>query len=722
MNLAFTFSPLVPWPLIFIPLGLGLLLVAAALFRRAGRGMALRVAALLVLALALANPLAVREERELQPDVAVIVVDRSPSQEVGDRKRLTETALQSVQAALARYTDLEVRTVTVDAASEGADEGTHLFQALSRALAEIPRQRFAGAVLITDGQVHDVPAVPAKTTSAGARTTAEGAAESAKAPPLFGGPVHALLTGRRGEIDRRIVVEKAPSYGIVGRNVTVAYRIEDRAPQSETRRSMPVRVTLRRIDGTESTAVVPVGRSGRFEFQLDHAGPNVLELEVEPAQGELSTTNNRALVSINGVRDRLRVLLVSGQPHAGERTWRNLLKSDPSVDLVHFTILRPPEKDDFTPLRELALIAFPVQELFEAKLKEFDLIVFDRYVVRDVLPNAYLRNIGNYVREGGALLFAVGPEFAGVRSLYQTPLGEVMPGTPTGKVMEQGFHPMSTELGRRHPVTAALPGDIILEKGQTAATSAIKPAWGRWFRQVEANPRAGVVVMEGAGDRPLLLLDRVGKGRVAQVMSDHIWLWARGFEGGGPQAELLRRLAHWLMKEPDLEEEKLSARAAAGKLTVERRSLSDLPAQVTVTAPSGATQTVEVQADASGIGRATIPVPEMGLYKLSDGKNTALAPVGSLNALEMADLRTTADALAPVAEATGGGIQWLVDGVPDVRRVRPERTAAGRGWLGLRQNESFAVTGVTQISLLPGLLVLTLVLGGLMGAWWREGR
>ena len=721
MNLALTFSPLVPWPFIYVSLAAGLLLVIVALVRRSGRGMALRVGALLVLALALANPLAVREEREAQPDVAVIVVDRSPSQEVGDRKRQTESALQAVQSAMARFPDLEVRTVTVNADSEGAEEGTYLFQALSRALAEIPRQRFAGAVLITDGQVHDVPPVPPKTPPAGSRSAAEGAADP-KTPTLFGGPVHTLLTGRRGEIDRRIVIEQAPSYGIVGRNVTVSYRIEDRAPQSETRRSTLVRVTLRRIDGAESTALVPIGRSDRFEFQLDHAGPNVLELEVEPAQGELSTANNRALVSINGVRDRLRVLLVSGQPHAGERTWRNLLKSDPSVDLVHFTILRPPEKDDFTPLRELALIAFPVQELFEAKLKEFDLIVFDRYVVRDVLPNSYLRNIGQYVREGGALLFAVGPEFAGLRSLYQTPLGDIMPGTPTGKVLEQGFHPMSTEAGRRHPVTAALPGDIILEKGKSAADSPIKPAWGRWFRQIEANPRAGVVVMEGPGERPLLLLDRVGKGRVAQVMSDHIWLWARGFEGGGPQAELLRRLAHWLMKEPDLEEERLAARAAGGKLTIERRSLSDAPAQVTVTAPSGAAQTVDLEADASGLSRATVPAPEMGLYRLSDGKNTALAPAGSLNALEMADLRTTADALAPIAEATGGGIQWLVDGVPDVRRVRPERSAAGRGWVGLRQNESFAVTGVTQISLLPGLLVLTLVLGALMGAWWREGR
>ena len=98
-------------------------------------------------------------------------------------------------------------------------------------------------------------------------------------------------------------------------------------------------------------------------------------------------------MQINGVRDRLRVLLVSGEPHAGERTWRNLLKSDASVDLVHFTILRPPEKQDGVPVDELSLIAFPTRELFIEKIEDFDLIIFDRYRRRGILPSLYLENI-----------------------------------------------------------------------------------------------------------------------------------------------------------------------------------------------------------------------------------------------------------------------------------------------------------------------------------------
>ena len=691
MSGGFGFAPLVPWPLIAVLGGTAAALLAYGAARRA-RGTLWRALATAVLVLALANPRSVEEDRQPQADVAVVMVDDSPSQTVGQRKAQSEAALEAVLSGLARFADLDVRVVR--APGNGTEEGaTHLFGALGRALAEVPSQRLAGAILITDGQVHDVPSDP-------------GAASLPR-------PLHVLLTGDRHEMDRRLAIGRAPGYGIVGKPVTIAYRVEDR-PTARAR-SAPrttARVRLRR-DGVEiDSAVVPVWRSAQFSIPLEHAGPTVVELEVEPAGDELSTLNNRAVVTVNGVRDRLRVLLISGQPHPGERTWRNLLKSDPSVDLVHFTILRPPEKDDMTPLRELALIVFPVHELFEVKLREFNLVIFDRYIIRDVLPPSYLRNIEAYVREGGALLMAVGPEFAGLRSLFRTPLGVVMPGAPTGQVIEQGFRPVITDMGRRHPVTDILP------KGLSG-----KPRWGRWFRQIDAVARSGVVLMGGVENRPLLILDRVGKGRVAQVMSDHIWLWAREFEGGGPQAELLRRLAHWLMKEPELEEERLLARARGGQLTIERRSLAREIPPVTVTAPSGAVTTLTLVAGRDGRAGATVPAEETGLYRVDDGTRIALAAAGALDSPELSDLRATAEHLAPVVAETGGGIAWIAgDDIPELRRTRPGRDTAGRGWIGLIRNQAYVVTGVVQVSLLPGLLVLVLVLGGLTAAWWREGK
>ncbi len=685
MSESLSFAPMLPAALIGLLALMGAGLCVLALLK-GGRGWLPRALVLAVLVLALANPQAVREVRDPRRDVALVVVDRSPSQLIGKRPAQTDAALKMVRETLSGLDDLDVRVMEI----AGDDEGTHLFGALNRKAADIPRKRFAGAIIITDGQVHDLE--QGKT---GAKTEL--------------GPVHVLLTGAPDESDRRLVIEKAPGYGIVGKPVTIRYRVEDRRSKKGGFASDLAKIRFKTDDKEETIAQVPVGKSREFTFTLDHGGPTVVEFEVDAAEGELSTVNNRTLVSINGVRDRLRVLLVSGQPHAGERTWRNLLKSDPSVDLVHFTILRPPEKDDFTPLQELALIAFPIQELFEEKLSKFDLIVFDRYVVRDVLPPSYLRNIVRYVNEGGALLLAVGPEFATTRSLYQTPLGKVMAASPTGRVLERGFRPQLSDIGKRHPVTAGLKGDG-------------DPEWGRWFRQIDAINNTGQVLMQGPDGKPLLVLERKGKGRTAQFLSDHIWLWARGFEGGGPQGELLRRLAHRLMKEPDLEEESLAASVKDGRLTVTHRSLKGDNPEITVTTPSGLKKTLSLEKSGDGPAKAILPVKEPGLYKVSDGNQTALATMGALNPLEYSDLRASAEKIRPVVAATGGGVHWLSSGPPDIRRTRPGRDSAGQGWIGLTANKSFVVSGLTQVALFPGILVMVIVLGGLMVAWHKEGR
>ena len=416
---------------------------------------------------------------------------------------------------------------------------------------------------------------------------------------------------------------------------------------------------------------------------------------------------------INGVRERLRVLLISGEPHAGERAWRNILKSDPAVDLVHFTILRPPEKQDGTPIHELSLIAFPTRELFEIKLDEFDLIIFDRYRRRGVLPSIYLDNIARYVDSGGALLEAVGPTFASPLSIFRTPVGRVLPGEPTGVIFDQGFHPQVTDVGLRHPVTHGLKGNEDPEA----------PEWGRWFRQIGVTPRNGNVVMSGVDDQPLLILARVGEGRVAQILSDQMWLWSRGFEGGGPQTELLRRIAHWLMKEPDLEEEDLKARVDDGDLIVERRSLSPELPELSITLPSGETRVLGLEAGEDGVDRSSLAVEELGIYRVTDGTRTALAAAGPLNPREYADLRSSGEVLQPLIEASSGSVLRLAEvAVPDVRKVRSGRSQGGRDWIGLRGQERYLVTGITQTALLPALLVLLAAIGGAIAAWYREGH
>ena len=664
---------------------LTLLVVGLGLFTRA-RGAWWRTGAALALLAALANPTLVAERREARPDIAVLVVDESPSQKIGNRLTETRRAAEQLAAKLQALPGVELRTVTVGGNVLTSEDGTRLMTQLDKALADVPRHRLAGVAVVTDGQVHDLPA---------------------DAKDLLGAPLHVMLTGQKGEADRRLVIEKAPTYGLVGKPISMSIRVEDAAVAPGT----PVQVTIRRDGGAEQRLTVPVGRTVEVPLTLDHGGQTVVELSVEAGPKELTLDNNRAVAALNGVRDRLRVLLVSGEPHAGERTWRSLLKADPSVDLVHFTILRPPEKQDGTPIRELSLIAFPIRELFEIKLDEFNLIIFDRFRRQGILPRAYIANIADYIEKGGALLDATGPPFTGSLSLYRSPLGRVMPAEPTGQVVEQGFKPVLSQAGHRHPVTADLPG-----------SAGDDPTWGRWFRYIDAEAQRGEVVMQGPNARPLLVLDRVGKGRVAQLMSDHIWLWTRGFEGGGPQAELLRRLAHWLMKEPELEENVLSAQLRGDRLEVTRRTVKADDRPVTVTLPNGETASVAMTEDASGKASGTLAVDQPGLYRLADGQRTAITAVGPLNPLEWADVRATDAKLSPFTQASGGSVHWLQDATPEPRKVRPGRPAFGRDWIGFRSNGDFATVGLDEVALMPALLVLAMALGMAMIAWRREGK
>ncbi|EDP64118.1 hypothetical protein BAL199_05969 [alpha proteobacterium BAL199] len=684
-----TFGPLVPWPVV-VALGLIALAAAGYVLARRARGGWWRAGALALLVLALANPSIVAERREPRPDVVVVAVDRTASQEIGERSARTDAAVEALDEKLARLSDITVKRVSVMADGlSGAEDGTRLMAAVREALVDVPAHRLAGVIAVTDGQVHD--------------------AAAALAAGQLPGPFHVLLSGDRNERDRRLRVVRAPSFGMVDKTVTVTIEVVD--PNEPAGASTTV---LLGIDGGEATPLaVPANQEHSIEIPIEHGGQTILEFAAEPGRQELVLDNNRAVIAVNGVRDRLRVLLVSGEPHAGERTWRDILKSDPSVDLVHFTILRPPEKQDGTPIRELSLIAFPIRELFELKLADFNLIIFDRYRRRGVLPRMYMQNIAEYVRKGGALLEASGPTFASRLSLARTPIGDVLPAQPTGGVIEQGFRPRVTGIGERHPVTAGLAG---------AGHNGSEPTWGRWFRQIEARDVRGNVVMSGDVDRPLLILDRVGEGRVAHLLSDQMWLWSRGYEGGGPQAELLRRTAHWLMREPDLEEDVLHVFSRGDALEIERRTLDGTLVPVRVTSPDGTTQTVELEEVGPGNGKASIQVRRPGLYRLTDGVRTAMVAVGALNPIELSDVAATDRRLAPIVEATGGGLQWLVDdGVPALRRVSKDRAASGRGWFGLRTNGDYVVTGVLTVPALPAALALLLLIGSLMVAWRREG-
>lgn len=694
--------------------GVALLILAFSQYRRA-HGAWARILAFAVIMVALANPLIVKETRAGLSNIVALIIDRSQSMEIGSRKADSEKALAALRDKL-KTMNVELREGEVRTTADAGDNGgTALFSALNAALSDAPPDRVAGAIVITDGQVHDAPD-----------------------PKTFhlGAPFHVVLTGAPNERDRKLTVVRATRFNIVGKDAQITFRVDDFGGSPAPNAQVSVRV-----DGQDQgKRAVPVGKDTTISLPITHGGENVVELEAAPGPAEQTLQNNRAAVIVNGVRDRLRVLLVSGEPHAGERVWRNLLKADPSVDLVHFTILRPPDKQDSTPINELALIQFPTRELFAEKLHEFDLVILDRYQNRDILPLAYFDNIARYVENGGALLVSAGPEFADESSIYRTPLAAVLPAEPTGEVITGAFRPQITKAGFAHPVTRDLPlvndalqaaanappgaNPLAPETVQPVASGSeelpAQPNWGPWFRLIAAQRVAGNVVMSGPGNRPLLVLDRVQKGRVAQLLSDQIWLWARGYENGGPQAELLRRLAHWLMKEPELEEERLTAEVAGGELRVTRQTMADTAPDVTVTTPTGKSEVLHMSPSSPGRFVGHLKAEELGLYRMNDGTLNAVAAAGPLNPREVADMRATDEILRPYANATGGGVQWLSDGLPELRSVDTGATTRGNGWFGIERRGAYRVTSVDSQELLPPWLALIIVLATLLFAWRRE--
>ncbi len=673
------FDPLVPWTVWMIVAAVALASVTLAGWRGL-IGWPLRALAAVVVLGALAGPVYQIEDRAPLTDIVILLQDESASQALADRPDQTEAAVTAIANTLSGWENTELRTVTVPDGQ--GDAGTELMTALSAALSEEPRARISGIIAVSDGQVHDL-----------------------EMAPDLPAPFHLLMTGRETDWDRRLIVRNAPAFAIIGEPVTLTLRIEDSGAAPTDARTAPLDIA---IDGGEPQRFdVPIGQDIELPVTLPHGGRNVLQFTVPAADGEITDRNNTALIQMNGVRDRLRVLLVSGEPHPGGRTWRNLLKSDSSVDLVHFTILRPPEKQDGVPVGELSLIAFPTRELFLEKIDDFDLIIFDRYKRRGILPAIYLDNVANYVSEGGAVLVAAGPDFATADSIYRSPLGPILPAQPSARVIEDRYVPTVTDKGGRHPVTA----DLEQAGG-----------WGSWLRQIDVAPQSGTVVMEGQEERPLLILDRVGEGRVALLASDHAWLWSRGYEGGGPQLELLRRLAHWMMKEPELEEEALWAEATGQTMRIIRRTLGEEIGPVTVTRPDGETLEITLEEVSPGRFEALYDGPEIGLYRLAEGEHSTVIGLGPAAPREFEQTIATGEFLEPIIAPLRGAVWALEDGVPNLRAVREGRPAAGRGWIGLTPRGAYETRDVTQTALLPAWLILLLASALIVGGWLREGQ
>jgi hypothetical protein len=672
------FDPALPWG-VMLALGAVAAIALAVYVWRGGGAPVSRALGLAFLALGLMQPQFVRETREPADDVALVVVDQSESLALAGRREAARAAGDALAQRLSEEQGLDVRVRE----ARGGPDGTMIASVIEDALSDVARDRIGGVIVVTDGQAADPPDEPNRLRELG--------------------PAHVLIVGDPARGDRRLELISAPTFGIVGEPMRITGRVIDAGGDA------PVALSVS-IDGQRAVnTTVRANREFSVDIRLPHRGRNMVIVEAAEGAEEITAVNNRAAFAANGVRDRLRVLLITGQPHAGARVWRNLLKSDPAVDLVHFSILRPPDKQDFTPLHELALIPFPTEELFERRLDEFDLIIFDRAPQRGILQAYYFSSIARRIEEGGALLITAGEQEAGLDGLYRTALAGILPSQPTGQIFDSPYRPAPTALGRRHPVVRGLPSP---------------ERWGRWTQQIDARASSGQTVLAGADGRPLLVLDRAGRGRVAQLWSDQPWLWARGWDGGGPHGELLRRLAHWLMQEPELEDDSLTLDPGPRGLEIERSTLASAPGSVEIVSPSGARSTVSLDETAPGLFRGQAPAGEQGLYEARSGALRAFAAVGPLNPREAGALAANPEVLRPFANATGGSVFMTgEDGrrLPAIRRIERGARAAGGDWIGIERNGAYVVRAAAASPLGPGWLWALLGLALLMWGWRREG-
>ncbi|MBI3440795.1 MAG: hypothetical protein HY052_03160 [Proteobacteria bacterium] len=672
MSALLEWSPLLPPAIIVLMASLAIIILIIAR-RKKIPDLYVRGLSFFLFCLIFSNPIMLHEVRQRLPNKMVVVVDESPSESIAKRDETADKILTYIKSLRLQAEPIIIRAGR-DPASQ-KNQNTSLFTELRNNLMNIPVEQVSGTVLITDGQVHDVP-------------DNLGALEKL-------GPFNVILTGRKDEFDRKITVVEAPKYGLVNQDISLKVKVED----SGTAPPTPIVLNILQDGKPAGQYTVQAGAVQEYPFKISHAGQNIFEFSVTTEKNELTGANNTAAVIVNGIRDRLRVLLVSGMPHMGERAWRDLLKSDPSIDLIHFNILRSLKSIDQTPPREMSLIAFPVEELFEKKIHDFDLIIFDKYVQYGFLQPQYFVNIASYVKNGGAFLMAMGsdqPE----QSLFATAVGDILPVEPKSEetsILSGPYLPQLTDIGKTHPVTADL--------------QAGKNPWGSWFGQTDVNQTKGQVLMTGAEGRPLLILDKVSDGRVAVLTSDNIWLWSKGMHGGGPYTELLRNVAHWLMREPELEEDYIKTEVKGNMITISEHDQSDGKTDVTMIRPDGHEEIISLSTREQAWNVARVVADQNGIYRFSNSNRTAFAVLGTAASQEFSDVHTTGEKLQPLVDKTKGRILWY-----------PEMPHFTRSDLRLKDHMAYNITSIDSAPILPNWLSMLIIFGTLTCVWYSEGK
>lgn len=692
------YNPQIPEGIIW---ALAILAAGSTLYAasRKMEGAWMRAGAALAAGIYLANPEIVSEQYQNLSSEALIMVDMSESQGLDGRDILTRESLAELET---RLDQLGLKVTIVEFGDNGQGQGTNITEALQSGLSTIPTAQLGAVFVLSDGELHDIETVLDRV--------------------QLEAPIHGLISGEENEQDFRVAIERAPRYSDAGEDIEIAYSVisdhvlddQNYVAEVVVRNNGQI-VATQSVDEINELQTLNLPDLGRGNNNIEIMIEKVFRgdaPEVNLLSADVSAENNRITATIEGIGEEANVLVISGAPQQGTRHLRELFGDDPDVNFVHFAYLRPPEKEDETPLRYLATTAFPVHEVLNQNIEDYDVIVLDNYTYQGIIPLSYFDNIKSYVEDGGSLLVVGSDSLSAANGLGATSLKDILPLVPNGTTLEQTFQPQITETGERYPISRNL--EFTLPQEQ----------WGPWFSLAETNAREGsIVLMDDGNNHPLLAISEYGEGRIAMLASDQNWVWAKRQlgNGGGPADELISNLNRWLVFNQAMEEENIRLIPDGEQVIVELQTVGDEPEAVTITSPSGRTIEVTPQDYLPGLRRAFIDADELGVYRVEragENPDFAFAQIGFADPLEMRRVISTPDLIAPVAAETGGVVARMND-IPLIKGFA-DITPEDEGVMGLKLSDEQELSGTTRYPIPPWVPML-LFAGFFAASLKREG-
>ena len=544
-----------PWLiLLFLFLGLGLVLLQYVLIRgKLGSSRALVISLLrcfsffLLISFAL-NPLFIsKKEHRISPPLAILI---DTSQSMG------------LPGAMGKGSRLdEARSILLDEPSGLLKRLKEKYEVKVYALGESLRTLEEGEFsrLGVGGKNANLSGALAKLNPEGPQVLlfSDGNLQWENKGPGVSSPLVVPVGNPDGYKDVLIKSVKAPSMAFRGREVTIDVVLKGYGYRGLT---LPVvlkdghrLLTGKNIRFNENPSEATLALS----FTPQEIGQHSLSVSILPQVGESLVSNNTVNLSLKVVRDKIRVLVVSGSPSMNYRFMRMALKSDPSIDVLSFVILRTPSDVLNVPLQEQSLIPFHVETLFSKELTEFDLLIFDNFAYHFYFHPKYLGAIKEFVKGGGSFALIGGPHLFG--RYGGTPIEEILPVQLTGKEDYRRDFPRgvkASRTGSSHPILGWSAGDGQGMNNPVTVWEEMPTLDG--FNVLEPK-NSGAVLLESA-DRdswPILVVGSYGKGRVLVLGTDYSWKWYSGMvaKGRGNWAYLkfVEKMVRWLTRDPSLD-------------------------------------------------------------------------------------------------------------------------------------------------------------------------